>query len=439
MECWSMGVLKRLKLSLQYSTPSARSLFSSFVLRPSSFLWCLLFGIWCFRAPAQEFLDKLDDALFIESRTGWFRADLSGLADLEAYYIDQHPPGLIFSNDDLINARLTLFLDARFGKHFYSFAQARVDRGFDPGSKDFDARFDEYLLRYTPFDQPVVNLQIGKFATVVGNWVPRHHSWDNPFINAPMPYEHVMGMTDQAVPPGPPGLLGRRDIPDRKNIWVPIIWGPSYASGASLFGSIEKFDYAFEVKNAALSSRPGVWDARDLGWENPTVSGRLGWRPDAAWNLGVSGSAGTYLQPVAETVPAFPAGKDIGDFYQITFGHDISFAWRHWQLWAEVFLSRFEVPNVGDADTLAYYVEAKYKITPQLFAALRWNQQFFDDVPDGAGGKTPWDRDAWRVDTALGYRFTRHLQAKAQYSYSRQKGPFQQGEQLVAGQFTVKF
>ena len=97
------------------------------------------------------------------------------------------------------------------------------------------------------------------------------------------------------------------------------------------------------------------------------------------------------------------------------------------------------MPNVGDADTVAYYLEAKYKITTQLFAALRWNQQFFGAVPNGAGGETPWDRDAWRVDTALGYRFTRHLQGKLQYSYTHQKGSLPQGEQLVAAQVTLRF
>ena len=97
------------------------------------------------------------------------------------------------------------------------------------------------------------------------------------------------------------------------------------------------------------------------------------------------------------------------------------------------------MPNVGDADTVAYYIEAKYKITTQLFAAVRWNQQCFGEVPNGAGGETSWDRDAWRVDTALGYRFTRHLQGKLQYSYTHQKGSLQQGEQLVAAQATLKF
>jgi predicted porin len=88
---------------------------------------------------------------------------------------------------------------------------------------------------------------------------------------------------------------------------------------------------------------------------------------------------------------------------------------------------------------VAYYVEAKYKITSQFFAALRWNQELFDEVRNGVGAGTPWDRHTWRTDVAFGYRFTRHFQTKVQYSYNHQNGTLQQGEQLVAGQVTLKF
>jgi len=338
-----------------------------------------------------------------------------------------------------VTPRLSLFLDAHAGPHFYSFVQARIDRGFDPRSKVRDARFDEYLLRYTPLDDSRINLQIGKFATVVGNWVPRHLSWDNPFINAPLPYERVTAASDQKIVPGPAAFLLRRDQADNKPVWLPIIWGPDYASGASLFGTLSKVDYAVELKNSSLASRPESWDARDIGWEHPTVNGRLGFRPNAMWNLGASFSYGSYLRPETESMPGFPQGKDRGDFDQTTFASDVSFAWHHLELWGEVFLTRFEVPNVGNASTLAYYLEAKYKITTRLFAAVRWNQQFFDEISDGSGGQTPWDRDAWRVDTALGYRFTRHLQTTIQYSYNHQLGSLQQGEQLVAAQATLRF
>lgn len=405
-------------------------------IRNAIIIWLLLSSL---PAQTQEWLDRVDDALHLQSRDGRHRVDLSGVVDLESYYIDQRPPGLLFGKDDFFNPRLTLFLDARFGEHLYSFVQLRVDRGFDPHSGVWDARFDEYLLRYTPFADARVNIQVGKFATVVGNWVARHDSWNNPFITAPLPYENVTAVADVNVTPTPTAFLARRDSPDNKAARLPVLWGPAYTSGASVFGTVGRFDYALELKNASVSSRPAVWDGRDLGWENPTLGGRLGFRPNATWNFGASFSAGTYLQPEAEQIAAFPAGRDVGDFWQTTVAADAAFAWRRWQLWGELFLSRFEVPNVGDADSLAYYVEAKYKLSARWFAALRWNQQFFGDVRDGAGASTPWDRAVYRVDTALGFRFTRHVQAKVQYSFTHHDSPLQQGQQLMAGQVTVKF
>jgi hypothetical protein len=396
----------------------------------------LLIAAFAASAPAQEFLDKLDDRLFLECPKCSLRTGLSVLADLEAYTIDQNPPGLLFSDDDIfIQPRLSLFLDTQVGKHFYSLVQFRVDRGIDPGVRpNGDARFDEYLLRYTPLEQPWVNLQIGKFATVYGSWVKRHDSWNNPFINPPLPYDNIVGITDQAAPPTPAALLARKTKPDQKAIWVPIIWGPSYTSGGAIFGTAERLDYAFEVKNANLSSRPSQWDGFNHQWSHPTFTGRVGYRPNAAWDVGANASYGAYFQSSASG-----PGVSVNDFQQLTVGPDVSFAWRHWQFWGEAMASRFEVPNVGNAETVAYYLETKYKFTPELFGAVRWNQQLFDDVPNGAGGEEPWDNDIWRVDGAIGYRFTQHIQTKVQYSYSHQKGAIQQGEQMAAVQLTIKF
>lgn len=386
-----------------------------------------------------DWLDRLDNALVLQSSNGWFRADLSGLADLELYYSDQPPPGLLLTDDDVFfNPRLSLFLDTQFGSHWYGLVQVRADRGFDPGGDvNGDVRFDEYLLRYTPFDDNRLNLQAGKFATIVGNWVSRHDSWVNPFITAPVPYENVIIIGDHAAPPNRAAFLARRSKPDQKPSWLPVLWGPAYTAGAAIFGLTGGIEYALEVKNASISSRPYAWDPDIVGWDAPTVSGRFGYRPNATWNFGVSFSHGAYMLPPAEAT--LPRGTDRADFNQTTLAHDISYAWRHWQFWGEVFASRFEVPNVGNADTLAYYLEAKYKLTPKLFAALRWNQQLFDKISNGAGGKERWDRDIWRIDTAAGYRFDRHLQLKLQYSFGQQNGAPEQGEHVVAAQFTVKF
>lgn len=399
-------------------------------------------------ARAEGLMDRLDEDLTFSGYDDRMRVHLSGLLDLEAYHFSGDPPGLLATDGhNLWDPRLTLLLDAQFGAHFYLFAQARFDRGFDPHDGPLEPRLEEYALRWTPRDDGRFNLQAGRFATIVGNYVVRHQSWENPFINAPVIYEHMTGISDAGAstytPPYPPPYPQpyARDYDhgstDSKYEYNPVIWGPSYATGLSVSGRLGKFDYAAEIKNASLSSRPETWDATDRGFAYPTLTARLAYHPDMAWTLGMSASEGPYLTDQA--VPGLPQGTGIGDFKEYVLGQDLAFARDHWQLWAEVYEARFEVPNVGNADTIGYYLEAKYKFTPNLFGALRWNQQLFDDVPDAKGGNQPWGHDLWRIDTAMTYRFTPHAQLKLQYSLQHEDQVPDDLSHLIAAQFTVRF
>lgn len=390
-------------------------------------------------AKAQDFLDRLDETLTLTAFNDNVRARVSGTLDLEVYYFQQPPPGFILTDDDaLFTPRLTLFFDAQLGPQLYLFVQSRVDTGFDPTDHGVEIRLDEYALRYTPWEDGRVSFQIGKFGSVVGNWIPRHLSWENPFITAPVPYETVTKIEDKKAPfPGYLTLPG--GLVDEKYEYLPsVIWGPSYASGISVAGRLGQFDYAAEIKNTSLASRPESWNVNAIGFENPTVSTRVGFRPNQMWNFGFSASDGVYFRP--EAGPTLPLGREIGDYHQRVLAQDISFAWHHLQLWAEFFETRYEVPRVGDADLFAYYFEAKYKFTPQFFGALRWNQQFFADVPNlRRGGTAPWWHDVWRADVAAGYRFTPQTQLKIQYSLQHEKDGPRDLSHEVAAQFTVRF
>ncbi len=381
--------------------------------------------------------DRLDNALTISAFQDNLRTRLSGTVDLEFYNFQQPPPGLIDSNiDNLFNYRLSLFVDAQFGSQFYFFAQTRLDRGFDPTDHGADIRLDEYALRVTPWTDGRFTFQIGQFATVVGNWVPRHLSWENPFINAPLVYENVTAIQDKYAPVSPPYFIYSPYF-YQKYTFNPVIWGPSYASGISVSGRLGGFDYAMEMKNASLSSRPESWYITENGFENPTFSGRVGLRPNEAWNFGFSASEGPYFRREAE--PTLPAGHDIDDYREFVVGQDASFAWHHLQVWAEFYEARFQVPNVGDADTFAYYVEAKYKFAPQFFGAIRWNQQLFSTISNGLGGNEHWSPDLERIDIAATYRLTTHAQVKLQYSFQHETTAPGQDNHLLATQFTVRF
>ena len=401
-------------------------------------------------ADMDDFLDRMDDRLTVSLLGGRVRARLSGTVDLEAYSFSQPPPGLIYTDRySYFNPRLTLFVDAQIGPHVYLFAQGRWDKGFDPGTVESRVALDEYALRYTPWEDGRFTVQIGKFATVFGSWGPRHLSWDTPFITAPLPYENLTGTWDSAAVDSPgtlrywsglgAGMAGasRADILASRRVRLPLIWGPSYTSGISMSGRLGKFEYAAEMKNSPLSSRVKNWDGTAVQWRRPTFTGRVGFRPNESWNLGVSGSIGCYLDKDASS--SLPVGHSLSDYRQIVLGQDISFAWHHVELSGEIIESRFEIPGVGNADSLAYYLEAKYKFTPQWFGALRWNQQIFNTLPDGAGGRDKWGGDIWRTDVALGYRFSAHAQLKLQYSIERHAADIPGFGNTFAAQFTLRF
>ncbi len=396
---------------------------------------------------SEEFFDRLDAALTTSAHDGYFRARVSGTLDVEGYRLPVPVPALIESTQrDLYNPRLTVFLDGQVGAATYFFAQARADRGFDPGDPGSHRRLDEYALRFTPWRDGRLSVQAGKFATVVGNWVNRHLSWDNPLINAPLPYENLTGMWDTEgvrslnqllqwshVRPG----LTAANLANEKQISIPVLWGPAYATGLAVSGALGKFRYSTEIKNAPLSSRPRSWTRAGKWWTYPALAARLGYMPNAMWNLGVSASTGTYLRPSAG--PTIAAGFGRGDYRQEDLAADASFAWRHWQVWAEVFRTRFTIPRIGDADTVAAYVETKYKFTPQLFGAVRWNRQMFATLPDGPRAPVHWGRDTWRIDVAPGYRFTPHIQMKLQYSLQHVAGAVPARGETWATQLTVRF
>ena len=44
-------------------------------------------------------------------------------------------------------------------------------------------------------------------------------------------------------------------------------------------------------------------------FDHPTVTGRIGFRPNESWDFGFSGSDGSYLQPEAQSMLPRPTGR----------------------------------------------------------------------------------------------------------------------------------
>lgn len=384
-------------------------------------------------APGQmdDALDALSERLRLNSTENTVRAALSGTLDLEATAFDGSPPALLQAGQEwLLQPRATFFLDVQAGRGVYGFAQVRIDRGFDATDTSMEMRLDEFALRLSPWKDGRLNVQAGQFATVVGRWVIRHLSWQNPFVTAPLIYENPTRLSDLRPPPSAYYLTVPSGRPGY--YYNPIIWGPSYAAGIAASGKAASFEWAVELKNASLMSRPELWPADERGFGNPTVSGRIAWRPDLRWTVGLSGSKGSF----AGSENAY---TDPDAFQQELVMLDLSYEHRHLQVWAEVTRSTFSLPGLDtDLETVAWFVEAKVKMTPRLALAARWNQQQFSTFHYYGEPLGSWGINRKRLDLASTWRFNAHSQIQLQVDHYWNDAP-ESNRFVVSSRLTLRF
>ena len=352
-----------------------------------------------------------------------YRVDVRPSLEAVVWSGDTPPPALLdFSSDTFFAPRFTLGMDAAAGEHWFLLATARYDRGFDAGEQpDGEVRLDEIMLRWRVWDDQRLNLQIGKFPTVFGAWPAGQDFFDDPFLLAPLPYSQIIGINTRNPAANTPTAIAARANGSApafstlsKNQWTSIIWGPAEATGASVFGATEHLDYALEIKNTALSAHPGSWS--EIDFNDPTVSARFGYRPDAAWALGVSASRGPWAEE---------NGSD--DFMQNTLGLDVRWAHHALIVSGEVVLSEFETPAAGDLRCASWFLQTRWKVSPGFWLAGRFGQIVADD----AIGDVPWQPDVWRAELGSGWRLTPNLLLKAGYSYTHADGGDDAGNHLL--------
>ena len=334
------------------------------------------------------------------------------------------PAGLIRESGNNFAPRLTLSFDIQPNEYWYAHATVQADRGFDPlEDPDGVVRIDEAFIRYRPFGDPRLNIQLGKSATVFGSWVNEHDYFDDPFLTAPLPYSQIIGIS-----PVNPNALSPEAISHRaqglapnvveapKRLWSSAIWGQSYTTGLTIFGHAGNFDYGLEVKNQGLPSQPSTWNPDRDEYENPTYTGRLGYRPNAAWALGLSASRGPYLETSAERL--LPRGVDRGDLPYSYLGFDARWSHRNWIVSGEVLGGQYETLEAGDLRTLSYTIQARRKLIPGVWIAGRFGQTWNNEAIGPNGEDIEWSPNLWRIGTAVGWRVTSELLLKAEYNYT---------------------
>ncbi|MEQ1852866.1 MAG: hypothetical protein ABMA01_14905, partial [Chthoniobacteraceae bacterium] len=125
----------------------------------------------------------------------------------------------------------------------------------------------------------------------------------------------------------------------------------------------------------------------------------------------------TYLRSDAEFT--LLPGEERSDFSHTVVGGDVRWSHHQFQVLGEVMASRFATSSAGNQDSLAYYLEGRWKVNSTIFLATRWAQQWNDDfAPEAGGGIRGYTREIWRATAAAGFRVTENVLVKAEYSYN---------------------
>jgi hypothetical protein len=341
-----------------------------------------------------------------------------------------------YGTSALRRIRAGLAVSATPSKHLALVAEFRAETG---GHAEVYASF----ARLTPWPGQPIDVQIGKIPPVFGTFSRRGYPQDNPLIGEPLAYQYLTSARADALPGGPTDVLRMRGRGWRATYQV---GNPEPAIGLPL---IAAFDWNLGVQ-ARLGLRPVevdvAWTPGNLSVpgldERPghgEFSGRVAFKPGPGLVFGASAAHGTFV--AQQAFDALPDGHHEGG-RQTAWGADAEFAAGHLIVRSELIVNRWTMPTATtgplDLDTLGGYVEARYRLRPDVYVAARAERLAFGDIPSGATS-APWEARVTRAEAGAGYLVSRHARLKAVYQLDVRDGGRVRRSHLAAAQLVVWF
>ena len=129
----------------------------------------------------------------------------------------------------------------------------------------------------------------------------------------------------------------------------------------------------------------------------------------------MSAASGTFLSDeVRQARPDAPSGSDD----QRALGIDAEASWGRWLIRGEFISNDWRVPPldpphiVDPLRSRSGYVEAKVRLSPRVYAAVRGDRVSFSSI-QSESGMDAWEADVSRVEYGAGFTIRRGLLVKA--------------------------
>ena len=302
---------------------------------------------------------------------------------------------------------------------------------------------DGAYLMFTPSPTRDLHLLAGKIPWAIGTYAPRTYSNKNPLIGTPLMYQYHTTLVWYEPPPSADALIagaGSGQYGVNYGFYsmgrgMALIDDSYWDVGATLTGSSRPFEYALGV----TAGTPGWGSTSQEENDGKSMLGRVGLAPLPGVRFGVSGAYGPYL--VSGLNYELPAGKTADDYHQKLGMVDLELLAGHVEFRAEGAQNLWETPTVGNLRVSSAYAELKYTLPFGAFVAGRWDVMRFGEIRDSLGVEHTWDSDVTRLETGVGYRFTREAVGKLIYQHTKLDGsdPRDRKLSMVAAQISIAF
>jgi hypothetical protein len=124
---------------------------------------------------------------------------------------------------------------------------------------------------------------------------------------------------------------------------------------------------------------------------------------------------------------------------QTALGGDVEYSRDYYVLRVETIRSAWTLPTIATPlGALAVSAEGRYKVTPRLYTAARYDHLGFSTVAGTLRSET-WDAPVTRVEVGGGYLVTRNLLLKTSVQTNRRDGGRVQRLDLWAAQLAFWF
>jgi len=300
---------------------------------------------------------------------------VQGIADAEAWKTDSGSILLTRNGGQpSFLGRMHLWGAAGVGPHLVVYAAGTMETGNARDESGTEWYTELAGVRYTQSSAFVIDA--GKIQPVVGTFAARRYSTRNPLIGMPdgYPLQYPLGVQ---------------------------------ASGAS-----GPFDYRAAVVSLPVSHEGYTPETTPA--PRPAIG--AGFTPAIGVRIGASATWGPYLN--RDLAPTLLAGRSWRAYNEGIYAADAQLSRGYLELHGELATSSYEVPEGADGIKtvrgLTYYTEAKYTLTPRLFAAGRFERNdypYIQPVSDVAWIANP--TNMYDGEAGLGYRLTSRTLLKA--------------------------